>query len=112
MRGDSSHLNTMNKHSTPLSQDKIDEVSRLIKIVSQRKTVEVHTRNTQELDAMGPIEALLGVHQTPTFQIALSGVENCCDSHLLENPVRLELAVSLRSGEPHPVQRAVLSSPR
>ena len=76
----------MNKHSPPLSQDKIDEVSRLIKIVSQRKTVEVHTRNTQELDAMGPIEALLGVHQTPTFQIALSGVENCSDSQILENP--------------------------
>ena len=88
----------MNKHSAPFSQDKIDEVSRLIEIVGQRKTVEVHTRNTQELDAMGPIEALLGVHQTPTFQIALSGVENCCDSHLLENPARLELAVSLRSG--------------
>ena len=58
----------------------------LIEIVCQGETVEVDARNSQELNAVGPIEALLGVHQAPTFKIALSGVENCSDSQILENP--------------------------
>ena len=81
-----SHLNTVNKHSPSLLEDQIYEVCCLIEIVTQGKTVEVDARNTQELDAVGSIETLLGVHQTPTFKIALSGVENCSDSQLLENP--------------------------
>ena len=93
-----SHLNTVNKHSPPLSQDVIYEVSRFVEIVRQRKTVEVHARNAQELDAVGSIETLLGIHQTPTFQIALSGVEHCSDSQILENPGRKVLALSLREG--------------
>ena len=76
----------MNKHSPSLSKDLIYEVRRLMEIVRQRKTVEIHSGNPEELDAVRPIEALLGVHQTPTLKIALSRVENRSDSQIFEYP--------------------------
>ena len=80
------HLDTVDQHSPSLPHHTVNEVRSLVEVVGQGERLEIHTRHTQELDAVRAVEGLLGVDHAPAFEVTLSSVEDCGDSHLSENP--------------------------
>ena len=80
------HLDTVDQHSPSLPHHTVNEVRSLVEVVGQGERLEIHTRHTQELDAVRAVEGLLGVDHAPAFKVTLSSVEDCGDSHLSEDP--------------------------
>ena len=74
----------MNKNYSARLYYFLDPLRRLIEIVRQGETLEIHGLDPEELHVMGLVEGLLGIDHAPALQIALGRVQNRCHSEITE----------------------------